>query len=64
MSIDVNKEINNKLINFINSSVHLMWVLAKACWHSKLSEFTQDDITTFNYDMYRLTGIGYGGVDK
>ncbi len=52
----------NKVKNFINSSTHLMNVLAKACWHSKLSDLQKSDLTTFNYEMHRLTGIEYWGI--
>ena len=31
--------------------------------HSHLSQFSIDDLTTFNREMAHLTGVSYGGVD-
>ena len=53
-----------RLANFFNASVELMQVLARACGHSDLKEFTVDDLTTFNRDLSYLSGINYGGVTK
>jgi len=51
-----------RLANFFDASTELMTVLARACGHSRLSDFTFDDLTTANYDMARLSGVNYGGV--
>lgn len=51
-----------QLANFFNNSVHLMAVLARACGHSKLSEFEKSDLTTWDYNMHRLSGVAFGGV--
>ena len=51
-----------RLARFLNSSVELMTVLARAAGHRHLREFNIDDLTTFKTDMARLTGIAYGGV--
>ena len=51
-----------RLQRFFESSVELMGVLARACGHSSLNEFTIDDLTTFDRDMAHLAGIAYGGV--
>ena len=40
----------------------LMKVLARACGHRHLGEFTVDDLTTFRRDMADLSGVAYGGV--
>ena len=40
----------------------LMQVLARACGHRSLSEFTLDDLTTFDPNMVNLSGVTYGGV--
>ena len=37
-------------------------VLARASGHRHLGDFSIDDLTTFNYDMARLTGVPFGGV--
>jgi hypothetical protein len=39
-----------------------MQVLARACGHYHLNEFTLDDLTTFDPDMARLSGARFGGV--
>ena len=51
-----------QLKNYFEASVHLMQVLARACGHSHLNQFSLDDLTTYNRDMAYLTGISYGGI--
>lgn len=55
-------EAAERLARFLKSSVELMSVLARACGHSRLSDFTVSDLTTFQREMAHLTGIRYGGV--
>ena len=50
------------LTNFLNASVELMQVMARACGHSSLAGFNINDLTTFKYDMHRLSGVSYGGM--
>lgn len=50
------------LKNYFTASVELMKVLARACGHDDFKGFAQTDLTTFDYDMHRLTGIQYAGV--
>ncbi len=50
------------LANFLNASVHLMQVLARACGHNHLSQFCIDDLTTWKRDVAYLTGVKYGGI--
>ena len=52
----------SRLESFFSASVELMEVLARAAGHRNLSDLTIDDLTTFNTDMARLTGVAYGGV--
>ncbi len=52
----------NQLKNFFEASTELMTVLARACGHSRLSDFNAHDLSTFSHDMHRLTGIAYAGV--
>ena len=52
----------DRLERFFRSSTELMEVLARACGHSSLDQFTIDDLTTFNREMHHLTGVAYGGV--
>ncbi|MEK9942524.1 MAG: FMN-binding glutamate synthase family protein, partial [Gammaproteobacteria bacterium] len=51
-----------RLTRFLGASVDLMSVLARACGHERLSEFSPEDLTTFDRDMAYLTGVHYGGL--
>ena len=51
-----------RLQRFFSASVELMTVLARAAGHRHLSDFTIEDLTTFNSDIANLTGVAYGGV--
>ena len=50
------------LARFLGASTELMQVMARACGHDHINKFTQHDITTWQEQMARLTGIQYGGV--
>ncbi len=50
------------LATFLTASVEMMKIMARACGHDRLSEFTLADLTTWQRDMTYLTGIAYGGV--
>jgi glutamate synthase domain-containing protein 2 len=52
----------HRLARFLDSSVHLMQVLARACGHDHLRGFTAEDVTTWRRDMAELTGIHYAGL--
>jgi len=51
-----------RLQRFFHASTNLMSVLARACGHSHLNQFSIEDLTTFKSEMADLTGIEYGGV--
>jgi glutamate synthase domain-containing protein 2 len=51
-----------QLDNFFRAATDLMKVLARACGHSHLRDFNQDDLTTWKREMAHLTGLTYGGV--
>jgi glutamate synthase domain-containing protein 2 len=51
-----------RLNRFMGASTELMQVLARACGHSHLNEFCNDDLTTWQRDMAYLSGVSYGGV--
>ncbi len=40
-----------------------MKVLARACGHGHLTDFSTSDLTTWNADIAKLTGIQYAGVE-
>jgi hypothetical protein len=41
-----------------------MKVLARACGHTHLNQFTVNDLSTVDYEIARLTGIRYAGVQQ
>jgi glutamate synthase domain-containing protein 2 len=51
-----------QLSNFFEASVELMQVMARACGHSHLSQFTPQDLTTWKREMAELSGVAYGGI--
>jgi len=51
-----------RLARFFLASVELMQILARATGHRSLSDFSLDDLTTFDRDMAHLAGVAYGGV--
>lgn len=51
-----------RLQRFLESSVGLMKVMARACGHTCLRDFKTHDLTTWKRDVAYLTGVRYGGV--
>jgi glutamate synthase domain-containing protein 2 len=51
-----------RLANFLEATVELMQVLARACGHSSLADFTSSNLSTWNREVSSLTGIRYAGV--
>ena len=51
-----------QLNNFFSATNDLIKVVARACGHDDVSKFNSRDLSTFDYDMYRLTGISYAGI--
>ena len=56
------QESARRLAQFLESAVELMVVLARACGHDRLDQFTIDDLTTFDREMAHLSGVAYGGI--
>ena len=52
-----------RLSNFFNSSADLMKVMARACGHSQLNEFSLNDLATFNRTLAELSGVEFSGFD-
>ena len=42
----------------------IMRVMARACGHRHINQFSIDDLTTYKQEMRHLTGIAYGGVSQ
>ena len=59
LPVDVAAE---RLARFFDAAVDLMSVVARAAGHRHLSEFNAHDLTSFDANMCRLTGVAYGGV--
>ncbi len=53
----------HRLARFLDGSVELMKVLARACGHRSLSDFTPDDLVTWKPEMAKLSGVAFAGVE-
>ncbi|MEM7101872.1 MAG: glutamate synthase-related protein [Bacteroidota bacterium] len=51
-----------QLYNYLNAVNELIKVLARACGHDDISKFSKKDITTFSYEMHKLSGVAFSGV--
>ncbi|GLR19106.1 glutamate synthase-related protein [Portibacter lacus] len=51
-----------QLKNFFGAANDLIKVVARACGYDDVSKFNHNDLSTYNYDMHRLTGIIYAGM--
>jgi len=51
-----------QLNNFFMATNDLIKVVARSCGHNNVSKFNHNDLSTFDYDLHRLTGISYAGV--
>ena len=51
-----------QLANYLNATVDLMKILARACGHDHLTQFSVGDLTTWDREMAYLTGVPYAGV--
>ena len=58
------EEAAERLGRYFEASVELLEVLARACGHTSLSDFSVEDLTTFDLQMADLTGVRYGGVGR
>ena len=51
-----------QLATYFAATVDLMKILARACGHEHINQFSIDDLTTYKRDIAYLTGIPYAGV--
>ena len=51
-----------QLHNYFKATNDLIRVVARSCGYDDISKFNQDDLSTFDQDMHKLTGISYAGV--
>jgi glutamate synthase domain-containing protein 2/nitrite reductase/ring-hydroxylating ferredoxin subunit len=59
--LDIDKSAE-RLARFLETSVELMKLLARACGHRHLNELCIDDLVTWKEEMTRLAGVPYGGL--
>jgi methylamine---glutamate N-methyltransferase subunit C len=55
-------EAAQRLHRYFEATVELMKLLARACGHRSLSDFSVADLTTWKPDMAALSGVPFGGV--
>jgi glutamate synthase domain-containing protein 2 len=53
-----------RLTRYLNASLQLMQLMARACGHDHLNQFNREDITTWKREMAELSGIGFAGGDR
>jgi len=51
-----------QLFNYFDATNQLLQVIARACGYHSLSDFNQNDLSTFDWNMHLLTGIKYAGI--
>jgi len=53
---------SRQLQTFLEASVSLMQVMARACGHDRLDKFNREDLATWHREMALLSGVRYAGV--
>jgi len=51
-----------RLKNYLQASIELMKLLARACGHARLADFNTNDLTTWKREIAYLTGVSCAGV--
>ncbi len=52
-----------QLHNYFDATNNLIKVIARSCGYDDVTKFNHDDLSTFDTDMHRLTGINYAGTN-
>jgi len=52
-----------QLHNYFDATNSLIKVIARACGYNDVSKFNHNDLSTFDTDMHKLTGINYAGIN-
>ena len=52
-----------QLSNFFTASNELIKVVARSCGHDHIAKFNLNDLSTLDYEIHRLTGIAYAGIN-
>ena len=58
------EESARRLQTYLGATTELMKVLARACGHRHLREFSVNDLTTWDREMAALSGVRYGGLAR
>lgn len=51
-----------QLHNYFDATNSLIKVVARACGYDDITKFNQSDLSTYDRDMHKLTGIQYAGI--
>ena len=51
-----------QLHNYFDATNNLIRVVARACGYDDITKFNHDDLSTYDRDMHKLTGIHYAGI--
>jgi glutamate synthase domain-containing protein 2 len=52
-----------QLSNYFQASNELIKVVARSCGYNDISQFNQQDLSTFDYNIHKLTGIPFAGTN-
>ncbi len=52
-----------QLYNYFDATNNLIKVISRACGYDDISKFNYNDLSTFNEDIHKLTGINYAGIE-
>ena len=53
-----------RLHNFFTASNQLIKVIARSCGYNDVSMFNKEDLSTFDWEMHKLTGINFAGISE
>ncbi len=51
-----------RLNNFFRASNDLIKVIARSCGYDDINKFNEEDLSTFDREMHKLTGVRYAGI--
>ncbi|GGZ17510.1 glutamate synthase [Echinicola pacifica] len=55
------KQSAQQLYNFLTASNELVKVISRACGYHNVQDFQMSDLSTYDWNMYRMTGISWVG---
>ena len=53
-----------QLHNYFDATNNLIKVISRACGYNDFSKFNKNDLSTFDIEMHKLTGIKYAGIKE